>query len=262
LNQPARATDEQLLARLHLRAVLPALAELVECDGRARAIVEGWRLRLQIGVLGGLSTTLTFENGRVAVDAGAGDLPRARLLFVSNRHLNNTFRRNGFAWPIVARGLRRYRELLHFRRLTDRLEEILRSSPGVQGEDAGQRRKATLVLLRSVMPAAMTELLNHDAGSRRELAPFGQALALFRVGGQDASWIRWCDGAASAGRGPPPGAPDVIVSFASPGVVLALLGGALDNLAAIGRGDLVVSGLIPVAERLDAVAARAAQLLL
>ena len=89
----------------------------------------------------------------------------------------------------------------------------------------------------------------------------GAQLALFRMEDEDLSWIACDQHRYLAGQGAPPRAPDLIVSFRCADTVIGITDGQLDKLFAVGRGDIEVQGLIPLAERLDVLMDYTARLL-
>ncbi len=96
--------------------------------------------------------------------------------------------------------------------------------------------------------------------SAREIDAPDNANGLAEFGGPSNGlfgWVDWRDGAVEWGRGRAPRSPDVTVSFGNEQIALAALRGELDELAAIGAGDLVVRGQVPLAETLGAAMARA-----
>jgi hypothetical protein len=71
-------------------------------------------------------------------------------------------------------------------------------------------------------------------------------------------WVECKNGKMTSGRGRAPRPPDVFISFRDEQTALAGLRGELDELAATASGDLSVRGLLPFAEILGLIAARAA----
>jgi hypothetical protein len=69
-------------------------------------------------------------------------------------------------------------------------------------------------------------------------------------------WLRFSGGALVGGHGEPPVPADVTVSFPRFRTALAALRDELDTMAAIGTGEMVVTGCLPLAERLNVVLER------
>jgi hypothetical protein len=112
--------------------------------------------------------------------------------------------------------------------------------------------------------AATTELSGRDVVMRQllmagpsgravvRIAPRGvvhrESLSLPAVG-----WVEVCHGGLRWGWGEPAVAADVEIIFRNEVTAAAALRGELDQLAALGRGDVVVRGLVPLAETLGLV---------
>lgn len=69
-------------------------------------------------------------------------------------------------------------------------------------------------------------------------------------------WLRFAGGALQGGYGQPPVPADVTVCFPRFRTALAALRDELDTMAAIGSGEMVVTGCLPLAERLNVVLER------
>ena len=112
--------------------------------------------------------------------------------------------------------------------------------------------------------ATTAELSGRDAVMRHLLAagPPGQAVvriaprgAVHREGSSPraVAWVEVREGALRWGRGESPTAADVEITFRDEATAAAALRGQLDQLAALGRGDIIVRGLVPLAETLGLV---------
>jgi hypothetical protein len=114
-------------------------------------------------------------------------------------------------------------------------------------------------LLLGVALASLPLLTERDAKAREYLRECPPGLAEIGIPAHDLfGWIECKNGKMSSGRGRAPRAPDVLISFRDEQTALAGLRGELDELAATGSGDLSVRGLLPFAETLGLIAARAA----
>jgi len=121
-----------------------------------------------------------------------------------------------------------------------------------------------LALQFRVALAATAALSGRDAVMRGLLAagPSGQAVVRIRpraVARSERSappsiaWVNVQAGVLSWGQGESPVATDVEIVFRDEATAAAALRGQLDQLAALGRGDIVVRGLVPLAETLGLV---------
>ncbi len=99
----------------------------------------------------------------------------------------------------------------------------------------------------------------HDPASRTVLAHTPDGLARFQIPeiGFD-RWLRLQAGMLRGGRGTPPGVAEVTICFPHFRTALAALRNELDELAALGAGELVITGSLPLADHLNVVLQRMA----
>lgn len=136
-----------------------------------------------------------------------------------------------------------------------RMEEVLRASAG---EPLRQDREVLRVklLLGTLFPAAISEFSRHDGSCRRLLAPFGDFVAQLCVPDVAGGWIARHGDCLAWGRGRAPSAPDLRIEFRDPDVALSAMDGFLDQLAASVTGEILVRGMIPLADALAQVMER------
>ena len=248
------AAGDHSLARLFLRAVLPALPVYVQTDETARSTVEGWRFAVRFASASGVATTLAFHDGVVAVDGSRSGFA-LRLFFFSDRDVVRAFRRQGTPRVLPWGGLHHLARLPAFLGLLSRMGETLTLPAG--GRDRSSRRELRAeLLLACVLPAAVAELGAHDGASRRLLAPFGDFVAQLSVSGSSGGWLRRRGDDWACGQGPAPSLPDVRIEFRDPDVALAAVDGLIDALAASVTREISVRGMIPLADALAQVMER------
>lgn len=256
---PVVGSPEHRLARLYLRAVLPALPAFVRDDAAARQSIRGWRFAVRFASTSGVATTLAFRDGAPEIDP-----PRAglvlRLLFLSDREVVRAFRRAGPPRVLPWGGLHHLARLPALVRLLDRLEEVLDPSPG---ETAHEKRPALRVrlLIGHLLPAAVAELGTHDPECRCDFAAFGDFVAQISAPPVASGWIARRDAVMTSGSGEAPGAVDLRLVFRDPEVALAALDGRIDRLAAWVAGEVSIRGMIPLAEALTRAMERVSSLL-
>ncbi len=243
---------EHILARLHLRAVFPTLAALVRLDDRAQSLIAGQRFGVRLKTRSGLSTRLDFLDGEVQVDSDQAGHHALELLFLTDRQLNRTFSGTGFSLPIPVRGFGHLARLRTFSKLTTRLQQILTASPRQLVDQRLVEIQADL-LMGELIPSAIAQLVSCDGPCKHWLAPYSDTLLQFEVDGGTSSWIRFQKNGAVVASGAPGELPDVIISFRDRDVALAAIRGDLDNLGALGKGQMTVRGLIPLADALGRV---------
>ena len=240
------------LARLYLRAVLPALSTYVakgrvgEESGR-RAALRGALRKHQRG----RDDACAFGHGAVLIDPPAAGFA-LRLLFLSDRALVRAFRRQGPPLALPWGGLHHLLRLRTLMELLAGLEGVL-NTPAGESARGGRRELRVALLFGEVLPAAVAELGVHDRECRCLLAPFGDFVAQLSVAQVSEGWVRRRGARMQWGRGSAPAAPDVRIGFRDADVAHSALDGLLDRLAATAAGEVSVHGLIPLADALGLV---------
>jgi hypothetical protein len=147
-----------------------------------------------------------------------------------------------------------------FSRLAARLQQILTASAH-QLDDEKLLAIHIDLLMGDLIPSAVAELARFDEPCRRWLAPYRNAVVELEVKGGVSRRIRLEKGGAVHASGTNGELPDVVISFCDRRVALAALRGDLDNLAALGKGQMAVRGFIPLADALDQVLDRLGRLM-
>ena len=230
-------------AHLNLYAVLGDLAELVRLDPMAAIIARDWDISIQFTVLGGPSAWLEFKQGVCRHGAGGYAGPTVWLSFATAGHLNQMFA-GGKIPPIPLKGFQRLDFLkTEFPKLTERLEHFLKPSGVVL--DEGDIETSTILMINTAM-AAIPVLAKLEPVSRQITAatPFGTLeLKIGETG--PAFWIRFSESGVSHGKGDAAG-PAARMGFRDLAVARQVITGAVDGFTAIGRGDVTISGLVPI----------------
>ena len=188
------------LARLYLRAVLPALATYVARDESARTAAEGPPFAVRFASTSGVATTLAIGHGAIVIDPPAAGFA-LRLLFLSDRALVRAFRRQGLPLALPWGGLHHLVRLRPLMALLAGMEGVL-NTPAEESSRGGRRELRVALLLGEVLPAAVAELGVHDRECRRLLAPFGDFVAQLSVAQVSEGWIRRRGARMQWGRGP------------------------------------------------------------
>ena len=140
-----------------------------------------------------------------------------------------------------------------FTKLAKSLDAALQPAPGAL-EDPAYRERHLRLLFR-VLLGAMPVLAEGDPVARHTLGHTPDGTAEIRAPGLGVTgWVRWSRGRMTAGPGTLPsggGQPDVAITFADRPTVEAALLGTLDPNAAVGRGLVIVQGLVPLADGLS-----------
>lgn len=186
-----------------------------------------------------------------------GDL---RLWFPGPRWMTRAFEgRSTIALPLG--GWRHLRDgLRRFQRAGDRLRTILEDRVATHApSNPAQQVLHAWGNLAAGLAAAVAWMRAHPNGSvYRKI--FGDGIFSFDCDALPAPlWIK--PGALRWGAGEPPGASIAHVEFAHVSVLLDELDHRLDALAALGSGDLRITGRLPLVDRLSAVMNQAGALL-
>jgi hypothetical protein len=252
----AASTNPAVLSRLYLEAVLPCLSELVIEDPVARDMIADLTASMVFRILGGPALTVRLQGGRIACSAGAARLPSAVLLFLSDSHLNAFFSGNKWAVPVLIWGGWHIRLLTRFTRIAERLEAVLDGQTAILQSAPGRRLHARLSLMAAGL--GLPSLAWGDEASREAFRSLPYGLASFTIVGEQRAtvWFERTPTGCTAGWGNPPRRPEVCIAFNDSDTAFAAMRDQMDAMAAAGRGQVVVDGLVPLADGLNFVMQR------
>ena len=171
------------------------------------------------------------------------------LHFLTEEQLNNEFENQGFRIPLPIKGAHRIKDLQVFKALSRALEQALRAQDLHRTDPTLHDFQVSLQL--GIALRAVIQLTRHEPRSQRIMQETPDGLAYFSVGEERyGAWIEWKDGHISAGKHQPDRQPDVSVRFNNPETALKAVGNRIDVMAAIGMGQIQVTGLVPLADAL------------
>jgi len=254
-------TDRDLAkAHLNLHAVLPCLETLVRSDPAAATLVEGQRLSIEFRVRGGPGASVVFSNGvcRHYGSAAPGvplERPRLRLYFKSPPHLNRVFDDDGRPLPVG--GFRCLGFLQReFAQLAALLNRHLRPDPHAVLAGPELDTSTTLVLQTAVY--GVRELVETDPVAQSLAAHTPPGSLQFEVlpDGPFAYLVFTREG-VTAGLGTL-NRPTARLQFRTAAVAHALLNNQRDSYEAIGAGDAVLDGLLPIIDNATLIMDRVA----
>jgi hypothetical protein len=214
----------------------------------ARQIIGSASAAIVFRILGGPAVTIRLANGSATYEPGAARAPSVVLLFFNDRHLNAFFGGNALAVPVPIWGGWRVALLARFTKLTDRLAAVMDGHPDVLASADGRALHAQLSLI--VAGLGLGPLASGDGPARSALAHCPAGLACFLIEGAPNATV-WFDhgpGTCDAGWGAPPRSPDVTISFVDYAIAFSAMREEIDTIAAIGTGDIKVTGLVPLAD--------------
>lgn len=237
---------EEVYSYLYLRAVLPAMEDLLRVSKEASELTRGWKFTLKMSICGGPQCALKFRDGSVqARRHSSSDL---NLVYFKNSLLNAAFENKRYAIPIPFGNPLHFKKLSAFQKLTDLLEKYLKPKNGSLKDERFLRAHAVIlfrVLMRAV--SIVGELDPIDT-------PVPSGLAVVEIEGvESACWLRIQDGQYFFGLGVPSAEADVRISFDSVETFLQAAQQQLDSHAAVGLGKIKIRGLVPLADSLSLV---------
>ena len=235
---------DKVKASLNLGAVLQNLSELCRLDGESRKLIQSWDIGIQFTVLGGPRAWVEFRGGECRVGLGGTSLSEVHLFFVTPGHLNAMFAGSNIP-PIPLKGFKRLGFLKNeFPRVTARLEHYLKPGPGMLDDAAFLAANTTLTLHTAAN--AVRELVKTEATAGKIAAGTPPGKMQVAVDGDGpAAWISFGPNGVDAGRGRVD-RPDATMTFRNMDVAQGVLSGKEDGLAAIGRGDVAIWGMLPL----------------
>jgi len=242
--------DNLVKAHLNLHAVLPNLEELVEFDPEMTRLVGSWGVTVEFSVRQGPHAHISIHNGQCRVGRGPADRTDVKLWFKSPQHLNAMF--DGKANPVPVKGFTRLGFMSNeFGKLTDRLEHYLRASDDVLADERVFAFVTRCMLYTAIL--GLAELAERDPAVSDLAAHTPNGTAEFKIlPDGPAVHLTHRDGRFTAGKGPAE-APNVKMHFRDVRVCNDLLNGRMDAFAALGRGDVAITGFLPLADQLNAM---------
>ncbi|MEM1157001.1 MAG: hypothetical protein AAF649_04635 [Verrucomicrobiota bacterium] len=254
------SSRQRLIARLYLESVLPTLAPLVQFDPVARELMAGQRFGVRFDAGDALEGRIIFDPASTAA-AGATALPVSgvpvlNLWLASAAQCVRLFSKSGIALPIPVGGWQVLPKLPLFQQLTARLEAVLQPDPAALSEPELLRNHVFCSLHLAVH--ALPAMLELDPQGESVYSSVKKGVAEFKYRPETfpSVWLDLRGERPVTGTGAPPTDPLVTLNFRNDDTAVQAMANQLDGLAALGRGDLVLEGFVPLADSLDLVMAR------
>jgi hypothetical protein len=234
--------NQNVLARIHLEALLSNLEIMAKDDPQAAALAKKWTgsIRFRTGLTGPRSS-LQFKDGQIKLVPGEGGFSGIVLFFPFAKLLNNMFTKKGVGFPIPLRGFLRMPGLLAFTKLAKRMEEILK------GDAAPAALKAKLMLNTIAKTIAIIASYDEEGAL---LAKKAKGVAELRVKDGYAVHVDFAGGKAMARSGKAPH-PDMIMEFATNKLFLEVTEDKVDVLAAVGLEEIRIIGNLGLADNVS-----------
>tara|TARA_B110000285_G_scaffold227930_1_gene290043 strand:- start:6264 stop:7052 length:789 start_codon:yes stop_codon:yes gene_type:complete len=239
----------KIRARLYLNAVLPAFEDLLAHSEDARTIIGNRKFTLTFQTSSGLKSSLSFKNQQCEFVRVNGIKSQIILHFITEEQLNKEFENEGFRVPIPIKGASRVGDLKAFKALSKLLESYLRPSKSMLEDPQVHSQHVGLQL--GIALRATIELTKYEQLSGMIMQDTPDGIAYFSVGSDGyGAWLNWQEGTLTSGKGPPATEAHAHVEFANAETALKAVGNQIDVMAAVGNGEIKVTGLIPLADAL------------
>lgn len=250
---------ESILAHLHLQAVLPALEDLCEHSIEIQKLLTHGNFFLRFHVLFGPETILAFQNGKIRkIENNPPFSNSLTLHFLTCSQLNKMFLKRGISIPLPSCQLWNLPKLKTFQRIASEMESSLKSSDKALEQPEMLHRYACMTL--RLMVRAAVVLVEQEKKSREILQSGPSGIVQFEIANRPAGacWLEWKDDRIKMVPGFSRLTPDTSITFKNPSILRQAALNQLDSQAAIGHGDIVVKGLIPLADTVGLVLERIA----
>lgn len=242
--------NQNVLARLHLGAILPLLEEVAAYDPMIGEATAGWNVTLQFQLPGGdPATALAFQNGKLKAHRGGVRGSKVTLTFPDARTLNDLFQGRGKKTPRPnLQGLFHLKKLMNLDPVLGRLEYYLRPSAELLLKPETLDFCTTLNLY--ALAFGLKVLGEHDPEMKPVISHLPDGTLEIRVCNGPSAHITVKDNRFTPGKGPAE-KPNAILEIADLNTAWALLQGALDIYAAVGCEKIRLKGNLPLLDGIN-----------
>ena len=246
--------DTTVLARCNLYAVLGAIPHLLCLDPDAAALIRGKNIRVGFSVKNGPKATLIFKDGEAEMVEGI-EKCSIKLWFPSAEEFNNMI--DGKGSPIPVSGFQHIGFLLGaFTKLTDFLSAYLRPEPEKLQDPAFFERSTTLMLY--VIGRAIVQIGNHDRVGMFSASNITDGKIKLGIGDTLAVAIQCKDHHLVFNAFPNDCGVTSQMVFDSLQTARDLFDGNINAIAAVGMGQVRVSGMISQVDNVNRILDRVA----
>jgi hypothetical protein len=246
--------DTVTLARCNLFAVLGAIPHLLTLDPEAAALVADKNIRIGFSVKDGPRATLIFKDGRAEMVKGL-EACSIKLWFPSADKFNAMI--DGTASPVPVSGFHHLGFLLGaFTKLTDILSAYLRPDPQRLADPEFFRRSTTLMLY--VIGRAIVQIGNHDRVGQFSASNITDGKILLGIGEELSVAIHCEDHRLLFNQSPSTERITSRMVFDSMETARDLFDGRINAIAAVGMGQVRISGMISQVDNVNRILDRVA----
>ena len=246
--------DTTVLARCNLFAVLGAIPHLLKLDPEAAALVAGKNIKVGFSVKNGPKATLVFKDGEAEMVKGTKGCS-IKLWFASSEKFNAMI--DGKGSPVPVSGFHHIGFLLGaFTKLTDILSAYLRPEPEKLADPVFFERSTTLMLY--VIGRAIVQIGNHDKVGQFSASNITDGKIKLGIGEDLAVAIHAKDHRLMFN--PTPNCDDVTSQMVFDSLTTArdLFDGRINAIAAVGMGQVRISGMISQVDNINRILDRVA----
>lgn len=251
---------EMVLARLHLRAILPLLEDIAEYDPQVQELTKGWNAVIQFQLPGGdPAAALIFKQGRLEAVTEDCPGPKVTLTFNNPWELNDVFQGKSDKNPrpnLMA--------LLHMAKLT-KIDQVLgRLEHYLKPQDDLLNDRDAFAFCVKLSIYALTYGIREVGEYDPELnvispgLPEG-TLAINVIDGPSSS-VTVKNGKFFPAKGPAQ-KPNAILEICDLETAWAMIQGRLDIFAAVGGSKIKIRGFVPLLDGINPLMDRLSQYL-
>ncbi len=246
--------DTAVLARCNLYAVLGAIPHLLRLDPIAAELVKDKRIKIGFSVKNGPKGMLILNDGTAEMVKGTEGCD-IKLCFPSAEKFNALI--DGKGTPIPVSGFQHIGFLLKgFTKLTDRLSAYLRPAPEMLKDPVFFKTSTTLMLY--VIGRAIVQIGNHDNVGMFSASNIVDGKILLGIGNDLAVAIHAKDSHLMFNAFPNDCDVTSQMVFDSMTTARDLFDGRINAIAAVGMGQVRISGMVSQVDNINRILDRVA----
>ncbi len=242
--------NQNVLARLHLGAILPLLEDIAAYDPEIREATGDWNVTLQFQLPGGdPATALEFKQGKLIAHRIGVKGSKVTLTFKDARFLNEVFQGRSKKSPRPnLQGLFHLKKLTGLDPVLGKLEHYLKPSAELLQNPETFDFCARLNLY--ALAYGIKVVGEHDPEMSPVVSHLPDGVLEIRVTGGPSAHIGVKEGQFFPGRGPAE-KPNAVLEISDLNTAWAMLQGTLDLYAAVGSEKIKLRGNLPLLDGIN-----------
>lgn len=249
-------TDAKTMAYINLYAVLGTLENLCELDSKAKELIAGMKkpVSLAFDVKGGPAATITFSSRGCRMEDGVNANCDIKIPVASCEKFNGII--DGTVTPIPTKGITKINFLLKtFMPLTDRLAEVMRPSEEALA-DPDFFELSTKMMFYTIS-VALSQIGNQDAVGQASASYIADGDVMLSIKNGPAATLRIKNNHMVTIKKAPEN-PRALMEFDSINLANDLFNGKINALECIGRGTVVIRGMLSMVDNINRILDRVA----